>query len=68
MKNKFFGKNISPDCSYCANAFFENGIVACQKSRHMENGRCRAFNYDPLMRVPRSITLSGTYTAEDFKL
>ncbi len=68
MKNKLFGNNISPDCSYCANAFFENGIVACRKSKHISDGKCRSFSYDPLMRVPRTVTLRGTYTAEDFKL
>ena len=43
MKNKFFGKNISPDCSYCENSFFEQGIVACSKSKHIKDGKCRAF-------------------------
>lgn len=68
MKNKLFGRNISPDCSYCENSFFENGIVGCKKSRHIDNGKCKAFDYNPLLRIPRSITLRGTYTADDFKL
>ena len=55
MKNKLFGKNIVPDCAYCDNAVFENA-------------KCRAFDYNPLLRVPRSVTLRGTYTIEDFKL
>ena len=68
MKNKLFGKNITPDCSYCSHSVFENGIIACKKSKQFHNGNCRAFDYDPLLRVPRTITLRGTYTAEDFKL
>lgn len=68
MKNKFFGKNISPDCSYCTHAVLNNGTFACGKSKQLVNGKCRSFDYDPLMRVPRTVTLRGTYTAEDFKL
>lgn len=68
MKNKFFGKNITPDCSYCSHAVLANGGITCQKSRQISEGKCRSFDYDPLMRVPRTITLRGTYTAEDFML
>ncbi len=68
MKNKLFGRNIVPDCSYCGNALFENGMIACKKSKHISNGRCRSFDYDPLLRVPRKVSLYGSYTAEDFKL
>ncbi|MEE0957188.1 MAG: hypothetical protein UH734_03760 [Ruminococcus sp.] len=68
MKNKLFGKNITPDCNYCSNAIIENGIITCKKSKHISERKCRSFDYDPLMRVPRTITLRGTYTAEDFKL
>ena len=31
MKNKLFGRNIAPDCSYCENSYFENGIMSCKK-------------------------------------
>ncbi len=68
MKNKLFGKNIVPDCSYCDNAVFELGIFTCKKSRHIENNQCRAFSYNPLLRVPRKVSLYGEYNAEDFKL
>ncbi len=68
MKNKLFGKNIVPDCAYCDNAAVENGEVVCKKAKKIEDGKCRAFDYNPLLRVPRSVTLRGTYTIEDFKL
>ena len=68
MKKKLFGRNITPDCGYCENAAIENGAFVCTKSRRITDGKCRAFSYDPLMRVPRTVTLRGTYTAEDFKL
>lgn len=68
MKYKLFGKNIAPDCTYCNNAVFENGGIACQKDKMIQDGKCRAFSYDPLLRVPASVSLSGSFTAEDFQL
>lgn len=68
MKNKFFGRNISPDCSYCNRAVRNNGVIACQKNKQIIDGKCRSFDYDPLLRVPRTVALRGTYTAEDFIL
>ncbi len=68
MKYKLFGKNIAPDCSYCDNSAYENGIIACKKNKTIKEGKCRSFCYDPLLREPRSVTLAGSYTAEDFKL
>lgn len=68
MKYKLFGKNIVPDCSYCENASFENDIVACKKSKSIKDGKCRFFAYNPLLREPRSVSILGSYTAEDFKI
>ena len=68
MKNKLFGRNIVPDCSYCSNSFFENGMPGCQKGKQIKDTKCRSFDYDPLLRVPRSITLRGTFSPEDFKI
>ena len=68
MNYKLFGKNIVPDCSYCEHAVYENGGIVCTKAKVLQNGRCRGFRYDPLMRVPVSVSLSGSFTAEDFKL
>ena len=68
MKYKFFGKNIVPDCSYCEHADFTNGGFSCKKSKALKDGKCRAFSYDPLLRVPASVSISGTFTAEDLQL
>ena len=68
MKKKLFGNNITTDCSYCENSIFENGAFGCKKNRTIKNGKCRKFTYDPLMRVPVSISLKGNYSAEDFRL
>ena len=66
MKNKLFGRNIAPDCSYCENSYFENGIIGCKKSKRIQDGRCRAFSYDPLMRVPRSENQGANHTVGSF--
>lgn len=69
MKSKLFGKNITPGCAYCDNAFFSNGALGCKKSKQIKNEKCRSFSYNPLLRVPKSLQFSaGSFTAEDFKL
>ena len=68
MKNKLFGRNITPACTYCDNSYFENGVIGCQKSKQIKNDKCRSFSYNPLLRVPVRVSLYGNYTAEDFKL
>ena len=68
MKYKFFGKNILPDCTYCANSEFDNGTNMRKKGKLIKEGKCRSFSYDPLLRVPTSVSISGNYTADDFKL
>ncbi len=68
MKYKLFGKNITPDCRYCLNFSNEGGKPFCEKSRTIVDGKCRAFKYDPLMRVPVSVSISGNFKAEDFQL
>ena len=68
MKYKLFGKNIATDCSYCEHADLSGGAAVCTKGKAIRDGKCRSFAYDPLQRVPTSVSLSGGYTAEDFKL
>ncbi len=68
MKYKLFGKNILPNCAYCENSGNEQGFIVCQKSKVLRDGKCRAFRYDPLLRVPQSVSISSNFTAEDFKL
>ena len=48
-KSRVFGQNIAPDCAYCANG----APGGCLKSKEMKDGRCAAFDYDPLRRRPR---------------
>ena len=68
MIYKLFGKNIAPDCSYCAHGTTQNGRLVCVKSKVLSDGKCRSFSSDPLLRVPLSVSLSGNFTPEDFQL
>ncbi len=68
MKKKLFGQNIRPDCSYCENAVIEKEMAYCQKGKRIQNNKCRAFKYDPLMRVPKASTFNKKYSADDFKI
>ena len=68
MKKKLFGQNIPPACSYCENAVVENEMAYCKKGRRINGGKCRAFRYDPLMRVPKTSFFKKKYTADDFRI
>lgn len=68
MKKKLFGKNIIPNCAYCENSTAENEIVYCKKGKRIQNNKCRAFRYDPLLRSPKSSAFKNQYTADDFKI
>lgn len=68
MKKKLFGQNILPNCSYCSNAVFENGMVHCKKNKRISHEKCKTFRYDPLMRAPKVSVFKKKYSAEDFKL
>lgn len=68
MKKKLFGNNIQPDCS-CCNYFVEDSeSVYCLKNREIKNGKCRKFDYNPLLRVPKSAPKMMNFSKEDFEL
>lgn len=67
MKNKLFGQRITPNCAYCANAVLEKDACYCSKNKKIKGDRCRAFAYDPLMRIPKSTSYKTNYSLEDFK-
>ena len=68
FKKKLFGSNIKPSCAYCRNAAYENEVCFCKKGQKYKNGNCKGFKYDPLMRVPKTLSLKKKFTADDFKL
>lgn len=71
MKIKLFGKKIEPACLYCrhgrANA--EGDRVFCSKKGIVDAvGSCRAFDYDPIKRVPNKIKLENDLSEKDFEI
>lgn len=49
-----FQKNMEPRCTYCAKGTqLEEGKILCgRRGVGSPGGSCRAFQYDPLKRVP----------------
>lgn len=68
MKSKLFGVNIRTSCKYCNNYYIENELSYCSKGRQIKNDKCRKFDYDPLMRVPKGNIFIKKYSEDDFKL
>ena len=68
MKNKLFGMNITPDCSYCEYSDYNQGFILCKKGRKLKNNKCKKFKYDPLLRIPKNSVHKASYTEDDFKL
>ena len=68
MKKILFGKNIPVNCAYCEYSGIENDIRFCKKSKQVKNGKCRAFKYDPLLRMPNVTVFKTDFSAKDFKL
>lgn len=72
-KKILFGNGIDPSCRYCSLCLAENpdGTFTCKrdpKRPKPDDGTCRSFHYDPLMRKPRTDEKLPTYDASDFKL
>jgi len=69
-KYSFFGNNIAPSCSYCKNyAYGEENECILRLDIGLD-GKCKAFDYDPLMREPlmeKKLDITD-FTLEDFKL
>lgn len=66
---KLFGKNIEPDCSYCSNCITDDiGRRICIKNTYPENGQCKKFRYDPLMRKPFKPPVLPKFDPEDFQI
>ena len=68
MKLKLFGNNISPDCRYCNNNKNTDRGNYCIKNKRINNGKCRRFDYNPLLRTPKPQPNLNTYNQMDFIL
>ena len=67
-----FEKKMEPRCAYCARGTdLADGNVICRKKGVVTAGyACRAFQYDPLKRVPPKAATPdfSKLSQEDFKL
>ena len=68
MKKKLFGNNIPADCSYCKNMDPDSDAMNCIKNKEIINGRCKKFNYNPFLRVPKGKPKMMEFSMEDFVL
>lgn len=69
MASKLFGKNIAVDCQYCDNCVTDaQGAQICMKNKSIVNGKCRKFEYNPLLRKPFKPPVLPKYNPEDFIL
>ncbi len=69
VKSKLFGKNVTVDCSYCDNCITNSdGGQICIKNKFIDNGKCRKFSYNPLLRKPFKPPVLPKFNPEDFQL
>ena len=67
-KYKFFGNNIEVSCDYCAHSQINNGAQFCTMNKVLKNGKCRKFEYNPIMREPKKQNALPKFKEEDFAL
>lgn len=67
-KNKLFGANIDPHCSYCEYSVFDGDNVSCVVKRNIKNGKCKKFSYNPTLRIPKKANPLPVYDESDFLL
>ena len=62
-----YGTRIDPNCEYCSHnttpKLSPNCAVHCEID---ENGKCKKFAYDPLLRTPKKRPPLAKFTKEDF--
>ena len=68
MKKQLFGKNIVPACAYCSHSKMEGSTQFCDAHKVLKNGKCRKFDYNPIMRVPHGAAPLPSFEQEDFVL
>ena len=66
--NKLFGNNIEPDCSCCDHCITDGGSRICIKNTFIQNGKCRKFKYNPLLRKPFKPPVLPKFDPDDFRL
>lgn len=68
---ELFGNHIEPACCHCELAYPSDDpdmLICMKKGLVRQDFSCRAFQYDPLMRIPRRPRQLETFREEDFQL
>lgn len=67
--SKYYGKTVPPSCAYCLFVRREGEALVCEKGKEAAEGAsCRAYRYEPTLRVPKEAPLLPQYAPEDFQL
>lgn len=61
---KLFGQNIPVSCEYCS----QMSPDGCLLQSEIKNGHCARFDYDPLLRRPKTPPRLKKFDAEEFEL
>lgn len=67
-KKPLFGDEIEPDCSYCVHGPGPAETCPCRNPEEDGAAACRAFQYDPLLRTPRTPPPLKKHDPGDFEL
>lgn len=68
MKKQLFGSHIAPSCSYCNHSRMEGSTQFCNAHKVLKNGKCRKFDYNPIMREPHGAVKLPTFDKKDFSI
>lgn len=68
MKKQLFGGTIAPSCSYCSRSKKEGSTQFCSAHKVLKNGKCRKFDYNPIMREPLGAAKLPTFSKKDFSI
>ena len=72
MALKIFNKAIEPQCAFCEHGspIGDGETVLCRKVGGVMQSfsKCKKFKYDPLKREPKVISLTSTFSKDDFSL
>lgn len=67
---KLFGGKILPNCEYCFHGAKKDCETLCTLSLKLEEGKCKKFYYNPLLRIPHEPPTidDGIFKKEDFSI
>lgn len=64
-----FGSSVPPNCAYCDHNLSPSGPTACRFGLKLpEDGKCRRYRYNPILRQPKNTPPLPEFDPEEFKL